>query len=311
MRRRTRLPFLLSCAALLAAGVPSAEAQVTATAVLKSGQRHTGSNLAYRVDGRQVIVRTSQAEEPRIPVDQVAYIDFGGTADPPNLNLSGSQEAVVMRDGSVQKGQILELGHANKADLSSPFLVIFRTESGEERRLPASQVARVVLRGRSTVVRFGVVGRSADSSASSSPGLHRPFAAALDTHGHRAEPRGSVCGQGKWRDLDPWWRWLQVLTWRHGTNRPGQSDADYADWRTDRTDRHRPAIPDRDGFEHRGASRRPAVPGHQRQQRLRQPRLVSGRHSALCDGPTPTVVSQVHGSGFRVHSSGFTLNLEP
>ena len=117
MRRRTRLPLLLSCAALLVAGVPSAEAQVTATAVLKSGQRQTGSNLAYRVDGRQVIVRTSQAEEPRIPVDQVAYIDFGGTSDPPNLNLSGSQEAVVMRDGSVQKGQILELGHTNKADL--------------------------------------------------------------------------------------------------------------------------------------------------------------------------------------------------
>jgi hypothetical protein len=147
MRRRTRLSLLLSCAALLAAGVPSAEAQVTATAVLKSGQRQTGSNLAYRVDGRQVIVRTSQAEEPRIPVDQVAYIDFGGTADPSNLNLSGSQEAVVMRDGSVQKGQILELGHTNKADLSSPFLVIFRTESGEERRVPSSQVARVYFAG--------------------------------------------------------------------------------------------------------------------------------------------------------------------
>ena len=128
-------------------GASSAEAQVTATAVLKIGQRHTGTNLAYRVDGRQVIVRTSQAEEPRIPVDQVAYVDFGGTPDPPNMNLSGSQEAVVMRDGSVQKGQILELGHTNKADLSSPVLVIFRTESGEERRLPSSQVARVYFAG--------------------------------------------------------------------------------------------------------------------------------------------------------------------
>jgi hypothetical protein len=161
MRRRTRLPLLLSCAALLAAGVPSAEAQVTATAVLKSGQRHTGSNLAYRVDGRQVIVRTSQAEEPRIPVDQVAYIDFGGTSDPPNLNLSGSQEAVVMRDGSVQKGQILELGHTNKADLSSPFLVIFRTEGGEERRLPSSQVARVYFAGGQPSTSSGPAGGAA------------------------------------------------------------------------------------------------------------------------------------------------------
>ena len=114
MRRRTRLPLLLGFAAIAAALAPSAEAQVTATAVLKSGQRHTGTNLGYRLDGRQVIVRTSQAEEPRIPVDQVAYVDFGGTPDPANLNLSGSQEAVVMRDGSFQKGQIIELGHTNR-----------------------------------------------------------------------------------------------------------------------------------------------------------------------------------------------------
>jgi hypothetical protein len=147
MRRRTRLPLLLWFGALLSVATPSAEAQVTATAVLKTGQRHTGTNLAYRVDGRQVIVRTSQADEPRIPVDQVAYIDFGGTPDPPNMHLSGSQEAVVMRDGSVQKGQIIELGHTNKADLSSPFLVIFKNENGEERRLQSNQVARVYFAG--------------------------------------------------------------------------------------------------------------------------------------------------------------------
>jgi hypothetical protein len=147
MRRKTRLPVLLGFAAIVAALASSAEAQVTATAVLKSGQRHTGTNLAYRLDGRQVIVRTSQAEEPRIPVDQVAYVDFGGTADPVNMNLSGSQEAVVMRDGSFQKGQVLELGHTNKADLSSQFLVVFRNENGEERRLPSTQVARVYFAG--------------------------------------------------------------------------------------------------------------------------------------------------------------------
>lgn len=147
MRRRTRLPLLLGFAAIVAALAPSAEAQVTTTAVLKSGQRHTGTNLGYRLDERQVAVRTSQSEEPRVPVDQVAYIDFGGTPDPPNMNLNGSQEAVVMRDGSFQKGQVIELGHTNRANQSSPYLVIFRTESGEERRLPASQVARVYFAG--------------------------------------------------------------------------------------------------------------------------------------------------------------------
>jgi len=147
MRRIMRLPIVLGFASAVALAASLAEAQVTATAVLKNGQKHTGSNLAYRVDGRQVIVRTSQAEEPRIPVDQVAYIDFGGTAEPSNLNLSGSQEAVVMRDGSVVKGQIIELGHTNKADLSSPFLVVVRTEGGEERRLQSNQVARVYFAG--------------------------------------------------------------------------------------------------------------------------------------------------------------------
>jgi hypothetical protein len=147
MRRITRSTLLLSCAALLVGGLSNAAAQVTATAVLKSGQRHTGTNLFYRVDGRQVIVRTSPAEEPRFPVDQVAFIDFGGTPDPPNMNLSGSQEAVVMRDGSFQRGQIIELGHTNRADLSTPFLVTFRTEGGEERRLQSNQVARVYFAG--------------------------------------------------------------------------------------------------------------------------------------------------------------------
>jgi hypothetical protein len=134
------------CFAALVA-VPGAEAQVTATAVLKSGQRHTGQNLAYRVDNRQVVLRESPAQEPRIPVDQVAYIDFGGTADPQDLNLSGSQEAVVMRNGAIHKGQIIELGHTDKSNLSSPFLVIYKDESGQERRVTSDGVARVYFAG--------------------------------------------------------------------------------------------------------------------------------------------------------------------
>jgi hypothetical protein len=134
-------------AAALTFAATLAHAQVTATVVLKSGERHTGTNLGYRLDEREVAVRTSQSQEPRVPVSQVAYVDFGGTADPSNLNLSGSQEAVVMRDGSVIRGQIIELGHTNRGDQSSSYLVIVRTEGGEERRLNANQVARVYFAG--------------------------------------------------------------------------------------------------------------------------------------------------------------------
>jgi hypothetical protein len=122
--------------------VAPAEAQVTATMVLKNGQRHTGQQLYYRMDRREVSVRSSLHEAPRVPVDQVEYVDFGGTPDV-NVNLSGSEQALVMRDGSIVKGQVIELGHQNPENQTTPFLVVFRTSGGEERRLPVNQVARV------------------------------------------------------------------------------------------------------------------------------------------------------------------------
>jgi hypothetical protein len=125
----------------IGAASASLNGQVQSTIVLKNGQRHTGRHLDYRVDRGEVSVRVGLHEQPRVRVDQVAYVDFGGTPDV-NVQLSGSQNAVVMRDGSVIKGQIIQLGHETSDD-SSPFLVIFRTSAGEERRVPSGQVARV------------------------------------------------------------------------------------------------------------------------------------------------------------------------
>ena len=121
----------------------------------------------------EVAVRTSQVQEPRIPVNQVAYIDFGGAAEPPNMNLSGSQEAVVMRDGSVQKGQVIELGHDRPGRSTSPFLVIFRNENGEERRLQSSQVAGVYFAGGQPSGGSARIRRTAVSATGGELGLHR------------------------------------------------------------------------------------------------------------------------------------------
>ena len=139
-------------ALVLGIGAASAplDAQTNSTIVLKNGQRHSGRNMTYRVDRRELAVRVSQHEEPRVNVDQVAYVDFGGTPDT-TVDLSGSENAVVMRDGAVVKGQIIELGHEKAGDESSPFLVIFRTSAGEERRVPSSQVARVYFAGSRSV----------------------------------------------------------------------------------------------------------------------------------------------------------------
>ena len=167
MRLGLRLPTGLALAAAFVFAATVAEAQVTATMVLKNGNRHTGSNLGYRLDQREVAVRTSPSEEPRVPVGEVAYVDFGGTSDPRGLDLSGSQEAVVMRDGAVIKGQIIELGHVDRGDQKTPYLVIFRTEGGEERRLNVKEVGRVYFAGGDRRIGGGGGG---DTAVAPSPG---------------------------------------------------------------------------------------------------------------------------------------------
>jgi hypothetical protein len=131
----------------LAAGMVSAslaEAQVTATVVLKSGERHSGVNLNYRLDRGRVVVRES-GNEPSFSEDQVAFVEFASVAAPSNLSLNG-QEAVQLRDGSVLRGNLVEMGHGTNGDLSTPFLVIIDTDGGQK-RLDAGQVARVYFSG--------------------------------------------------------------------------------------------------------------------------------------------------------------------
>ncbi len=154
MFRNAKKHLVVACALALGFAAAPVEAQVQATMVLKNGQRHTGNNLGYRIDGREVSVRVSFSEQPRIPVDQVAYVDFGGTADV-NPNLSGSEEAVVLRDGTIVKGQIIEIGHQSKEMKAEDYIVVIKTTGGEERRLPVAQVARVYFRGGANTVGTG------------------------------------------------------------------------------------------------------------------------------------------------------------
>ena len=104
MCRIAQKHLLVACALILGISAAPAEAQVQSTMVLKNGTRHTGNNLGYRIDGREVSMRVSFSEQPRIPVDQVAYVDYGGTPDV-DPNLSGSEQAVVLRNGSILKGR--------------------------------------------------------------------------------------------------------------------------------------------------------------------------------------------------------------
>ena len=146
MVRRVKWSSFGLAALTLAFSVNVAQAQqVNGTVVLKSGERHNGHNISYRIDRREV----SLAGNQRFGADQVAYVDFGGNPDA--VRVDGSQEALVLRDGSVLKGQLIELNHGNSTDESTPYLIIFKTDGGDEKRLPASQVARVYFSGGAAV----------------------------------------------------------------------------------------------------------------------------------------------------------------
>ena len=125
---------------------------VKATVVLKSGERHTGQHLQYRYDWGELSLRKSLHDQLRVSPDQIAFVDFGGTPDV-LVTLSGSQQAVVLRNGTTIKGQLIEMNHASTEDQSTPFLVIMRNEQGQERRFPAAEVGRVYFAGVAAVAK--------------------------------------------------------------------------------------------------------------------------------------------------------------
>ena len=134
----------------LALTVNVVQAQVNATVVMKSGERHSGRDIRYRLDRPDVTFTTSQPQ--RFGAGQVAFIDYGGGADVRVSLDNDSQEALVLRDGTVLKGTLIELGHGVAGNESSDYVVIFKTEGGEEKRLPPSQVARVYFKGGASTV---------------------------------------------------------------------------------------------------------------------------------------------------------------
>jgi hypothetical protein len=137
MRSRLLLGGLLAMA--LAAPVV---AQPPATIVLKSGEQRPALNLGL-FDGNTLIVRTSFEQEPRFPIDQVAYIDFGGGGGDARGRLRGSQHALMLRDGRMMQGQVTRIAHAVDADQKSPYIISIKMSNGEERQVAGNEVARV------------------------------------------------------------------------------------------------------------------------------------------------------------------------
>lgn len=117
-------------------------AQQQAKVILRSGEERPALNIGF-FDGNEVIVRTSFAEEPRFPVGEVAYIDFGGGSNQNAVLFRGSQHAVVTRDGGILRGQVTRIAHTNQEDPKSPYVVTVRMPNGQERQVIGPDIGRV------------------------------------------------------------------------------------------------------------------------------------------------------------------------
>lgn len=139
-------------AALVAVGLTAAPAAAQAaddvTVMLRSGEKVAGQ-LEDLAKGT-IYVRVSRDDQRKLPVGEVAVIDFvGGASGLPETELSkarGDDHLLVLRDSALVNGRLTDIeGGAGSDEPDKPRVFVFRTSSGEERRVQAREVGRVYL----------------------------------------------------------------------------------------------------------------------------------------------------------------------
>lgn len=144
-----RLSFAGALSALVLGLAVPASADVSATVMMRSGERVTGHLEA--LDGGVLFVRESKDNQRKLPFDNVALIDLVGAAKGlPETELRearGDAHLALLKDGSSHKGKLLDIegGRGTKEGVAAKLTFVFRTESGEERRLTTDQLARLYL----------------------------------------------------------------------------------------------------------------------------------------------------------------------
>jgi len=115
-----------------------------ATLLMRNGERVAGQfeGIANGV----VYVRVSQADQRKIPVGNVALIDFvGGASGLPETELSsarGDDHLVVLKNSTKLTGRFVDV---RVEEAGTPDLLYFRTNDGQERRVPLGDVGRLYL----------------------------------------------------------------------------------------------------------------------------------------------------------------------
>jgi hypothetical protein len=139
MARRVAVGAAL-LASLSITTIAAADQQVTA--LLRNGDRVTG--LFDGFNNNQVYVDVSATDERKIPIGDVVLLDFvGGAQGLPETELSqarGDDHVLLLKSGNATKGRLVSVEGTDR----DPTL-LFRTTSGEERRVRFSEVGRLYL----------------------------------------------------------------------------------------------------------------------------------------------------------------------
>jgi hypothetical protein len=137
--RRVAIGAALVASASLA---PLAAADQQVTALLRNGDRVAGLFDGY--NNNQVYVDVSATDERKIPVGDVVLLDFvGGAQGLPETELSqarGDDHVLLLKSGTATKGRLVSVEGTDR----DPTL-LFRTTSGEERRVRFSEIGRLYL----------------------------------------------------------------------------------------------------------------------------------------------------------------------
>lgn len=116
------------------------------TVMLRSGEKVAGD--LEDLNQGTLFVRVSLNDQRKLPIGDVAVIDFvGGASGLPESELSqarGDDHLLVLRSSTLVPGRLVDISGGEGSDRPDEArLFIFRTKSGEERRVPVAEVGRV------------------------------------------------------------------------------------------------------------------------------------------------------------------------
>lgn len=125
---------------------PVAAAQDDVTVMLRSGEKVAGQ--LEDLNNGTLFVRVSLNDQRKLPIGDVAVIDFvGGASGLPETELSkarSDEHLLVLRTSDMVAGRLVDISGGKGSDQpDEQRMFIFRTTGGEERRVPAADVGRV------------------------------------------------------------------------------------------------------------------------------------------------------------------------